>query len=135
TRHPHRDGEVPSAPCHQRHAGCPRSGRSPGTGFPGASRMTGHRDIDQLIHSFMQEGPAELSSRLAASIRDEVHGTHQRAPTRPWRTDSMQRPFLMFAVLGAIVIALGAAVLAGTGARPGTISPSAAPSSAPSIAP
>ena len=94
--------------------------------------MTGKRDIDQLIHTFMDEGPAELSPRLLSSIRDEVNGTRQRALPRPWRTLSMPRPILLFAVLGAILVAFGAMTIAGIGGRPQVTAP---PSSAPSLAP
>lgn len=94
--------------------------------------MTGQRDIDQLIHTFMDEGPAELSPRLLSSIRDEVNGTRQRALPRPWRTLSMPRPILLFAVLGAILVALGAMTIAGIGGRPQVTAP---PSTSPSLAP
>ena len=94
--------------------------------------MTGKRDIDQLIHTFMDEGPAELSPRLLSSIRDEINGTNQRAQPRPWRTLSMPRPILLFAVLGAILVAFGAMTIAGIGGRPQVTAP---PSSGPSLAP
>ena len=94
--------------------------------------MTGQRDIDQLIHTFMDEGPAELSPRLLSSIRDEINGTRQRALPRPWRTLSMPRPILLFAVLGAILVAFGAMTIVGVGGRPPV---TAAPSSSPSLAP
>lgn len=94
--------------------------------------MTGKRDIDQLIHTFMDEGPAELSPRLLSSIRDEINGTRQRALPRPWRTLSMPRPILLFAVLGAILVALGAMTIVGVGGRPGVTAP---PSTSPSLAP
>ena len=98
--------------------------------------MTGQRDIDQLIHTFMDEGPAELSPRLLSSIRDEINGTNQRALPRPWRTLSMPRPILLFAVLGAILVAFGAMTIAGIGGRPQvTMPPSSSPSVAPSSSP
>ena len=92
--------------------------------------MTGKRDIDQLVHTFMDEGPAELSPRLLSSIRDEINGTRQRAPRRPWRTLSMPRPILLFAVLGAILVAFGAMTIAGIGGRPQLTAP---PSPSPSV--
>jgi Tol biopolymer transport system component len=95
--------------------------------------MTGKRDIDQLIHTFMDEGPAELSPRLLSSIRDEINGTNQRALPRPWRTLSMPRPILLFAVLGAILVAFGAMTIAGIGGRSQVTSPSL--SSGPSLSP
>lgn len=94
--------------------------------------MTGKRDIDQLIHTFMDEGPAELSPRLLSSIRDEINETNQRTLPRPWRTLSMPRPILLIAVLGAILVALGAMTIAGIGGRPQVTAP---PSPAPSLAP
>lgn len=89
--------------------------------------MTGQRDIDQLIHTFMDEGPAELSPQLLSSIRDEIHGTRQRTLTHPWRTLSMPRPILIFAVLGALLIAFVAMTFVGTGGRPQATTPSAGP--------
>jgi Tol biopolymer transport system component len=97
--------------------------------------MTSQHDVDEPIHAFLQEGPAELSSRLLASIREDVHGTHQRAHWRPWRTNPMPRPILLFAVLGALIVALGAAVLVGTGGRPTAVAPTTIPSQAPSSGP
>jgi hypothetical protein len=93
--------------------------------------MTRQRDIDQLIHAFMDDGPAELSPRLLSSIRDEINGTRQRTLPRPWRTLSMPRPILIFAVLGAILVAFGAMTLVGTGGRPQP-APSATPPTSPS---
>ena len=90
--------------------------------------MTGQRDIDQLIHTFMDEGPAELSPRLLASIRDDITGTKQRTLPRPWRTLSMPRPILIFAVLGAILVAFGAMTIAGIGGRPQPTNPPPSPS-------
>jgi WD40 repeat protein len=95
--------------------------------------MTAQRDYDELIRTFVQEGPAELSPRLIEGIRDDVHGTRQRAPRRPWRTFSMPRPILIFAVLGAIIVAFSAFLLAGPGGRVPT--PTPAPSTAPSPTP
>jgi Tol biopolymer transport system component len=96
--------------------------------------MNRQRDFDELIHSFVNEGPAELSPRLMGSIRDEVHGTRQRTLRRPWRTPSMPRPFLVFAVLAAIIVAFGAFLLLGPGGRPAT-PPSPAPVTSPSPSP
>ena len=89
--------------------------------------MTGQRNIDQLIHTFMGEGPAELSPRLLSSIRDEINGTRQRTLPRPWRDLSMPRPILIFALLGALLVAFGAMTIIGTGGRPQTTTPSASP--------
>jgi WD40-like Beta Propeller Repeat len=89
--------------------------------------MTDQRDFDRLIHTFMDEGPAELSPRLLSSIRDEINGTRQRTLPRPWRTFSMPRPILIFAVLGALLVAFGAMTLIGTGGRPQATAPSASP--------
>ncbi len=96
--------------------------------------MTRQRDFDELIHTFVNEGPAELSPRLIGSIRDEIHGTRQRTLWRPWRTSSMPRPFLVFAVLGAIVLAFGAFLLVGPGGRVNA-PPSPAPVTSPSPSP
>jgi WD40 repeat protein len=98
--------------------------------------MTRQRDYDLLIRTFVEEGPAELSPRLLASIRDDVHGTKQRAFRPPWRTLSMPRPILLFAALGAIIVAFAAFALVGPGGHPVT-SPSANPASSasPTVAP
>ena len=96
--------------------------------------MTRQRDFDQLIRTFVEEGPAELSPRLLGSIRDEIHGTRQRTLWRPWRTPSMPRPILVFAALGALIVAFGAFLLVGPGGRvPGL--PTPAPSAGPSPSP
>jgi Tol biopolymer transport system component len=95
--------------------------------------MTGKRDIDQLIHTFIDEGPAELSPRLLSSIRDEINGTNQRTLPRPWRNLSMPRPILLFAILGAILVAFGAMTIAGIGGRPQVTAPPA--STSPTLAP
>lgn len=97
--------------------------------------MTDQRDFDRLIHTFMDEGPAELSPRLLSSIRDEINGTKQRTLPRPWRTFSMPRPILIFAVLGALLVAFGAMTLIGTGGRPQATAPSASPPAAGSPSP
>ena len=100
--------------------------------------MTRERDVDQLIHAFMQGGPEELSERLLTGIRDEIHGTKQRTLWRPWRTPSMPRPIIIFAALGALLVAVAAMAVVGTGGRsvPSTVpvspSPSASSSSSPS---
>jgi len=96
--------------------------------------MTRERDFDQLIRTFIEEGPEELSPRLFASIRDDVHGTRQRARVRPWRTLSMPRPILIFAALGAILVASGAMYFAGFGGR-GTNVPTPVPSPVSSASP
>jgi Tol biopolymer transport system component len=93
--------------------------------------MTRPRDPDQLLGTFLQEGPAELSPRLLASIRDDVHMTRQRASWRPWRTVAMPRPILLVAVLGAILLAFGAFALGVPGGRP---APVATPAPSPSAA-
>ena len=100
--------------------------------------MTRERDVDELIHTFMQGGPEELSERLLTGIRNDVHGTKQRALWRPWRTSSMPRPLIIFAALGALLVAIAAMAVVGTGGRsvsstaPVSPSPSASASSSPS---
>ena len=86
--------------------------------------MTRERDVDELIHTFMQGGPEELSERLLTGIRDDVHGTKQRTLWRPWRTPSMPRPIIIFAALGALLVAIAAMAIVGTGGR---TAPSAVP--------
>ena len=68
--------------------------------------MTRERDVDELIHTFMQGGPEELSERLLTGIRNDVHGTKQRALWRPWRIPAMPRPMIIFAALGALLVAI-----------------------------
>lgn len=92
--------------------------------------MTATRDRDQLVHAFLQEGPAELSPRALASIRDDLHVHPQRAARRPWRIITMSRPIIVFVVLGALLLALGSALLIGSGGR--NAAPAPLPSSVPS---
>jgi dipeptidyl aminopeptidase/acylaminoacyl peptidase len=92
--------------------------------------MTASRDRDQLVHTFFQEGPAELSPRVLAGIRDDVHLSPQLAPRRRWRTVTMSRPIVLFVVLGALLLALGSALLIGSGGR--NAAPAPTPTSAPS---
>ena len=95
--------------------------------------MTAQRDRDQLVHAFFQEGPAELSPRVLAGIRDDLHRNPQRTPRRPWRTVTMSRPILVFVAVGALLLALGSALLIGSGGR--SPAPSAAPSAPPASQP
>jgi dipeptidyl aminopeptidase/acylaminoacyl peptidase len=97
--------------------------------------MTRERDVDELIHAFMQEGPAELSSRLLGGIRDDIHGTKQRTLRRPWRTFSMPRPILIFAALGALLVAVAAMSIVGFGGRSQPTVPAVSPSLAPTASP
>ena len=99
--------------------------------------MTRERDVDELIHTFMQGGPEELSERLLTGIRNDVHGTKQRALWRPWRTPAMPRPMIIFAALGALLVAIAAMAVVGTGGRavPSAVPVSPSPSaSSPSSA-
>ena len=97
--------------------------------------MTALRDRDELVHAFFQEGPAELSPRVLAAIRDDVHLSPQRAPRRPWRNVTMSRPILLFVAVGALLLALGSAMLIGSGGRnpAPSVAPSPAPASQPAI--
>jgi hypothetical protein len=83
--------------------------------------MTRQRDPDEIIHAFVLEGSVQLSTRLIEGIREDVRGTKQRTLRRPWRTLSMPRSILIFALLGAILIAFGAMFFVGTGGRAPTV--------------
>jgi hypothetical protein len=88
--------------------------------------MTTRHDPDRLVQAFFEEGPAELSPRLLAGIREDIHQTRQRTLRRPWRNITMPRPILLFAVIGAVLLAAGAMLLAG-GGRPSVAPPSPSP--------
>jgi dipeptidyl aminopeptidase/acylaminoacyl peptidase len=95
--------------------------------------MTAPHDADRLVHAFLMDGPDELSTPLLGRIRDEVRETKQRTVRRPWRTPSMPRPILIIAPLAAVLVAVGAFLLAGSGQQRQT--PSPAPSAAPVVSP
>jgi dipeptidyl aminopeptidase/acylaminoacyl peptidase len=95
--------------------------------------MTAPHDADRLVHAFLQDGPDEMSPPLLARIRDEVRETSQRTVRRPWRTISMPRTILIIAPLAAVLVAVGAFLLAGSGQH--SQSPSPAPSAAPIASP
>jgi dipeptidyl aminopeptidase/acylaminoacyl peptidase len=89
--------------------------------------MTTRSDPDVVVHAFLLEGPDELPTRTIEVIRESVHQTPQRA-SRPWRIPTMPRPLLLFAALGAIILAAGAMFLAGSGGPAPNTAPSVAPS-------
>jgi Tol biopolymer transport system component len=110
--------------------------------------MTAPREHDRLIAAFLADGPAEVSPRLLAAIRDDVHETHQRARRRPWRTTPMPRLLLVLAPLAAVILVVGALALGGGSdtpvvatAPPGPVASAAGvpafadPASAPVVAP
>ena len=74
--------------------------------------MTAPRDPDHIVGAFFQDGPAELTPRLAEAIRDDIRRTDQRAPRRLWRFPSMPRPILILVPLAAVVLLAGALLLA-----------------------
>ena len=91
--------------------------------------MTAQHDADRFVHAFLQEGPAELSSSLAARIRGEVHETKQRTGFRPWRNPSMPRTLWIVAPLAAVLVAIGGLLVASWGGpTPPRPTPSAVPS-------
>jgi len=95
--------------------------------------MTAQHDADRLVHAFLQEGPAELSSPLAARIRGEVHETKQRTGFRPWRNSSMPRMIWIAAPIAAILLAIGGLLIVSSGGR--TPAPSPTPIPSPSVVP
>jgi dipeptidyl aminopeptidase/acylaminoacyl peptidase len=88
--------------------------------------MTAPRDPDRIIGAYFQDGPAELSPRLAQAIRDDLRRTDQRAPRRSWRFPAMPRPVLILIPLAAVVLLAGALLLAG-GGQPSRTSTVASP--------
>jgi hypothetical protein len=92
--------------------------------------MSAQHDADRLVHAFLQEGPAELSSPLTARIRAEVHETKQRTGFRPWRNPSMPRTLWIVAPLAAVLVAIGGLLVVSSGRQ--TPGPSPAPSMVPS---
>ena len=92
--------------------------------------MTAQHDADRLVHAFLQEGPAELSSPLTARIRAEVHETKQRTGFRPWRKSPMPRMLWIVAPLAAVLVAIGGLLVIGSGRQ--TPAPSPTPTAVPS---
>jgi len=92
--------------------------------------MSAPHAADRLVHAFLQEGPAELSSPLTARIRVEVHETKQRTGFRPWRNPSMPRTLWIVAPLAAVLVAIGGLLVISSGRQ--TPAPSPTPTNVPS---
>jgi Tol biopolymer transport system component len=91
--------------------------------------MTALRERDVRIAAFLEDGPAELSPRLAQAIREDAGRTSQRASRRAWRVPTMSRPILVLVPLAALLLIGGALALGVGGARP--VGPASAPASSP----
>ena len=45
--------------------------------------MTPSRDLDQLVQTYLESGPAVLSDRVVAAVRGDIHVKKQRVLVRP----------------------------------------------------
>jgi hypothetical protein len=104
--------------------------------------MTTPRNVDQLIKSYLAEGPVELPDRSFEAVRDEIDGTRQRRPiglpTLPLISDSARlvavAALLFIAFVGINVLGPGPGI--STAPSPSVSpSPSVAPTSSPAPSP
>jgi hypothetical protein len=96
--------------------------------------MTTDSDLDRQIQDYLQSGPAELSDRVLWAARAQLKTTQRRrarlAWLTPWRNISMSQSTRLLLTAGgalALVVAIGAGLLGGTGNRDTGHSASASP--------
>jgi hypothetical protein len=65
--------------------------------------MTGRRDPDDLIKTFLEDGPEELSDRAYDAVRAEIDHTRQRALIGPWRVPTLNN-YARYAIAAAAVL-------------------------------
>jgi hypothetical protein len=69
--------------------------------------MSAPRDLDQLLRSFLNEGPVDLPDPSYDEVRDRMEHTRQRAFIGSWRTPDMNRYLKIgLAAAAAVVIAV-----------------------------
>lgn len=86
--------------------------------------MTLKRDPDQLVVSFLQEGPADLSPHLVEAIRVDVGRHRQRRPWGARRAPQVSRFTLLLAPAALLIFMAVAVVVGGSQPRdPGIAGP------------
>ena len=66
--------------------------------------MSAPRDLDQMIRSFLAEGPMELPDPSYDEVRDRMEHRRQRAFIGPWRTSDMDRYLKIGLAAAAVVV-------------------------------
>ena len=96
--------------------------------------MTTDSDFDRQIQEYLQSGPVELSDRVLWAARAQLGTTRRRrarlAWLTPWRNISMSQSTRLLLTAGgalALVVAIGAGILGGTGNRDAGSDASASP--------
>lgn len=96
--------------------------------------MTTDSDLDRQIQDYLQSGPAELSDRVLWAARAQLKTTRRRrarfAWLTPWRNLQMSQSTRLLLTAGgalALVVAIGAGILGGTGNRDAGHNASASP--------
>lgn len=96
--------------------------------------MTASRELDRLIHAFLQEGEEQLHDQVFDAVRAAIEHKPQRAFHGPWRGFLMNR-FATFGLGLAVVVVvgliLGSQLLGGPGRTTGG-APTATPTPSPS---
>ena len=101
--------------------------------------MTSPRDPDQLIRSFLADGPTEFADRSYDAVRADIERTRQRVIFGPWREPRMNAIMKVAIAIAAVVIVgvVGISLLpksGGVGGNPAptpTTSPSPQPTPSP----
>jgi hypothetical protein len=96
--------------------------------------MTTDSDLDRQIQDYLQSGPAELSDRVLWAARAQLKTTRRRrarlAWLTPWRDIHMSQSTRLLLTAGgalALVVAIGAGILGGSGRNSVGQQPSASP--------
>jgi hypothetical protein len=108
--------------------------------------MTGQRDPERLIQTFLDEGEEQLDDRIYDAVRASIEQQRQRVFVGPWSTPTMNKFVTIGLGAAAVVVALliGAQLLGSPGGGLGnppspsqeptaTAEPSASPISAPPL--
>jgi hypothetical protein len=103
--------------------------------------MTTPRDPDRLIHTFLQEGAAQLHDQVYDAVRADIERRPQRVVIGPWRMPPLNKLLSVGLGAAAVVVAfvIATRVLPGAPIGPGvaqsiTPNPSPSPSASPSSA-
>ena len=131
SRHPARDGPIPTTSRPPRDASSSR-GRRPRRGHRRSFGMTHQRDIDRLLDHWLSEGSTQSPDRVVDAVAERI----ERVPQQPaWRLRWKERPVNSYlkplAAIAAVVLVavIGFGLLSAN--NKGVGGPSASPTSSP----